>query len=259
MVNSSWTKNHIDQLWRAADRSQLVYPPCDTEAFAEFPLENRQRQLVSVAQFRPEKNHQLQLEALYHYLQRFPDKAANTRLVLVGSSRNQDDERRINQLRALAHSLDLDDNVEFAVNATFSQLKDHLACSLIGLHTMHDEHFGIGIIEYMAAGLIPIAHNSGGPKMDIVHPDHTAVKTATPPGTTSSAHPPNGCLASTKSEYAECLHYCLDLLSSADQQVMQRRARQSAQTRFSQQQFEQLWLRALDPIMAQRSQALSQA
>ncbi|KAJ1970696.1 asparagine-linked glycosylation protein [Dimargaris xerosporica] len=250
MVNSSWTKNHIDQLWHAADRSQLVYPPCDTEAFITAPLENRQRQIVSVAQFRPEKNHQLQLEALYHYLQRFPDHTANTRLVLVGSSRNQDDEQRISQLRDLAHSLDLDDNVKFAVNASFSQLKAHLANSLIGLHTMRDEHFGIGIIEYMAAGLIPIAHNSGGPKMDIVHPDPNAVKTATPPGTTASTHPPNGCLASTKSEYAECLHYCLDSLATADQQAMQRRARQSARSRFSQQQFEQLWLHAVDPIVS---------
>ncbi len=33
---------------------------------------------------------------------------------------------------------------------------------------MTDEHFGIGIIEYMAAGVIPVAHNSGGPQMDIV-------------------------------------------------------------------------------------------
>ena len=40
--------------------------------------------------------------------------------------------------------------------------------SSIGVHTMWNEHFGIGVVEYMAAGLIPIAHNSGGPQMDIV-------------------------------------------------------------------------------------------
>jgi glycosyltransferase involved in cell wall biosynthesis len=38
----------------------------------------------------------------------------------------------------------------------------------VGLHTMWNEHFGIGVVEYMAAGLIPVAHKSGGPLMDIV-------------------------------------------------------------------------------------------
>ncbi|XP_057249668.1 uncharacterized protein LOC109136426 [Beta vulgaris subsp. vulgaris] len=33
---------------------------------------------------------------------------------------------------------------------------------------MTDEHFGISVVEFMAAGAIPIAHNSTGPKMDIV-------------------------------------------------------------------------------------------
>lgn len=28
-------------------------------------------------------------------------------------------------------------------------------------------HFGIGIVEYMASGVIPLAHCSGGPLMDI--------------------------------------------------------------------------------------------
>lgn len=36
---------------------------------------------------------------------------------------------------------------------------------------MVDEHFGISIVEYMAAGLVPIAHNSGGPRADIVVSD----------------------------------------------------------------------------------------
>jgi hypothetical protein len=33
---------------------------------------------------------------------------------------------------------------------------------------MWNEHFGIGVVELMAAGVVTIAHNSGGPKMDIV-------------------------------------------------------------------------------------------
>ena len=39
-----------------------------------------------------------------------------------------------------------------------------------GLHSMWCEHFGIGIVELMASGVIVVAHNSGGPKSDIVVP-----------------------------------------------------------------------------------------
>lgn len=38
----------------------------------------------------------------------------------------------------------------------------------MGLHTMRDEHFGIGVVEYMASGAIAIASDSGGPREDIL-------------------------------------------------------------------------------------------
>lgn len=38
----------------------------------------------------------------------------------------------------------------------------------VGLHTMKDEHFGITIVEMMSAGLVTIAHASGGPLKDII-------------------------------------------------------------------------------------------
>ena len=36
------------------------------------------------------------------------------------------------------------------------------------MHTMRDEHFGIAIVEMMASGIIVIAHNSAGPRKDIL-------------------------------------------------------------------------------------------
>jgi len=33
---------------------------------------------------------------------------------------------------------------------------------------MRAEHFGISIVEMMASGLITVAHNSAGPKYDII-------------------------------------------------------------------------------------------
>lgn len=33
---------------------------------------------------------------------------------------------------------------------------------------MEAEHFGISVVEMLAAGLIVVAHNSAGPKLDII-------------------------------------------------------------------------------------------
>ena len=37
MVNSTWTKGHVDSLWRC--RASIVYPPCNTSEFQKLPLE----------------------------------------------------------------------------------------------------------------------------------------------------------------------------------------------------------------------------
>ena len=40
----------------------------------------------------------------------------------------------------------------------------------VAIHTMKAEHFGIAIVELMSSGIITIAHNSAGPKGDIIGP-----------------------------------------------------------------------------------------
>ena len=38
----------------------------------------------------------------------------------------------------------------------------------MGIHTMKEEHFGITIVEMMAAGVIMVTHDSAGAKLDII-------------------------------------------------------------------------------------------
>jgi alpha-1,2-mannosyltransferase len=74
MVNSSWTKAHVDSILNHSDvlldflhyipplfllklgssrkPSRIVYPPCDTREMAGFSLSDRQHVILSVAQFR---------------------------------------------------------------------------------------------------------------------------------------------------------------------------------------------------------------
>lgn len=89
MVNSTWTKEHVDGILGYRDwvldplvggvqgvlgmvpfsgigmgtrgveresmppeRAQIVYPPCETQELVGFPLEGRERVIISIAQFR---------------------------------------------------------------------------------------------------------------------------------------------------------------------------------------------------------------
>lgn len=73
--------------------------------------------------------------------------AFQIRLVLIGGCRNADDESRVQDLKDLCKHLAVDSNVEFKTNLSFEDLKKEMGKGLIGLHTMWNEHFGIGKIQ----------------------------------------------------------------------------------------------------------------
>lgn len=74
------------------------------------------------------------------------------------------DETHVKDMQDVAKHLSLDRNVEFKLNIPYSELVSELQKGMIGLHAMWNEHFGISVVECMAAGLIMIAHASGGPR-----------------------------------------------------------------------------------------------
>ncbi|KAK2423353.1 GDP-Man:Man(3)GlcNAc(2)-PP-Dol alpha-1,2-mannosyltransferase [Trifolium repens] len=170
MVNSSWTKAHIEKLWGVPDRIKRVYPPCDTSGLQVLPLERSAEipVIISVAQFRPEKAHSLQLEAFSLAIKRLESGLPKPKLQFVGNCRNKSDDERLQRLKEKAIELNVNEQVEFHKNVTYRDLVGLLGGAISGIHSMTDEHFGISVVEYMAAGAIPIAHNSAGPKMDIV-------------------------------------------------------------------------------------------
>lgn len=213
MVNSSWTKGHIDYLWfpflsksTSGGRKSLdpalkytnaagavrLFPPCDNRDKLSLAISKpREKVFLSIAQYRPEKNHMLQVDAFADLLAQHPgDHTKDARLVMLGSSRNADDEARVDALRARAKELKIDKQVDVITNVKYADLLGWLGRSLGGLHTMTNEHFGISIVEFMAAGVVPIANHSGGPKADIVSCNGSDI-----------AHSP-GFLATTKEEYS---------------------------------------------------------
>lgn len=159
MVNSSWTKKHVDAVlayppfggrW-GVPRPRVVYPSCDNREMARLPLEGRARNIViSIAQFRPEKDHAKQIRALAELLAAHTEHATQgIQLVLIGGCRNAADEARVEVLRALALELGVEKHVQFVLNAPYPDVLGWLGRASVGLNTMLDEHFGINVVEFM--------------------------------------------------------------------------------------------------------------
>ena len=182
MCNSTWTANHIQSLWKQKQQPlSILYPPCPVhEIIEKIKLDaesgkNRNPSILYVAQFRPEKNHSLILNAFAKFSHAHASNAKFSgkppRLVLIGSVRaNTPDEKHIYNLRLQARELKITNITTFITDAPFSLILDHLQTSSIGVNGMYAEHFGIGNVEGLAAGLIPVVHDSGGPREDIVVP-----------------------------------------------------------------------------------------
>ncbi|KAG2125816.1 glycosyltransferase family 4 protein [Suillus clintonianus] len=265
MANSSWTKNHVDAILSHSDpvmntlhylnplillrlfattfkrsrelhtepankkrEAKIVYPPCDTREMEQFSLDERERIILSIAQFRPEKDHPAQLRAFAQLLADHPTYSSGStsaKLFLLGGARNADDHARVQSLRNLAEELKITPHVQFIVNASYPEMLGWLAMATIGLSTMVDEHFGINVVEFMAAGVIPVTHASGGPLHDIVVPLD---------GEATGFH------ARDSQSFANAMHTVLSM-SKSEELAMRKRARTWAVTTFAEERFVEGW------------------
>lgn len=82
----------------------------------------------------------------------------------------------------------------FQVNKSRSELLSLFSIAKVAVHTMRNEHFGIAICELMASGIVTIAHNSAGPKEDIIGSSPQSV----------------GYLAETEQDYADLVKIAMN-------------------------------------------------
>lgn len=239
MCNSSWTASHLRALWPSRkDTISVVFPPVAVEALTEaIPLSVngpgmlREKVILCIAQFRPEKKHDLIIEAFSLYCETHPEDE-ETKLVLIGSVRHSEDATRVYDLRLLAHEKGIKERVVFVCDASWPEILEWLGKAWIGVNAMWNEHFGIGVVEYQAAGLVSVVHNSGGPKLDIV---------VDVEGGATGYH------AETPGEFAEGFAWGLGL-PPKEVVAMRSRARKSA-GRFTEEVFAEAWLDALEALL----------
>ncbi|KAF9892716.1 asparagine-linked glycosylation protein [Aspergillus nanangensis] len=255
MCNSSWTAAHIRAIWgpsRAEAQAQqllpykeptVVFPPTAVSELestiavdAASESATREPLILYIAQFRPEKNHPLLLRSFARFLRdyrRTHTGGKDPQLVLIGSVRHASpDETHIYNLRLLAHELRIRDQTTFLCDASWPAILEHLGRASVGVNAMWNEHFGICVVEYQAAGLISVVHDSGGPREDIV---------------VDLGDGATGFRASTEEEFAAAFEAAL-ALPMEEKVAMRLRARRSA-LRFTEEEFARKWIGEVEKLV----------
>ena len=248
MCNSSWTSAHIRTIWGPSRSKQpyqdpaVVFPPTavsELESSIQVDREDeksRQPVILYIAQFRPEKNHPLLLRSFARFLNErrtSPPSSQQPKLVLIGSVRHSSpDETHIYNLRLLAHELLIRDHTTFLCDASWPTILSHLSTASIGANAMWSEHFGICVVEYQAAGLISVVHDSGGPREDIV---------------VDLGDGATGFRASSEAEFAAAFEAAL-ALPEEEKVAMRLRARKSA-LRFTEEEFRAKWIEQVEKLV----------
>jgi glycosyltransferase involved in cell wall biosynthesis len=165
VVNSYFTKSFIDREYGV--NSRVLYPPVDVESFKSG---NKIQQILYLGRFSnlTQKKGQSSLIKAFSLLQ---PQIPGWKLILAGGTRVGSEPEDLNKLKKSAAKLP----VEFIFNPDITQIQKLYSESPIfwsasgfgvneKLNPTLVEHFGISLVESMAAGCVPIVTGLGGHK-----------------------------------------------------------------------------------------------
>lgn len=158
IANSEFVKEAVRKQW-GRDDAVVIYPPIDTSAFK--PLEKR-NSIVTVGRFFEvpdgnNKNHELMIEC-------FKQLPEDFEFHIVGTIQNQSYYSRVREAARdcpriyFHHDITLEELVQLYGEAKFYW---H-AAGYNAKYPSMAEHFGMSLVEAMAAGCVPITYNLGG-------------------------------------------------------------------------------------------------
>ena len=158
VTNSTYSKKAVRK--HLGRNSIVIFPPVEVEAFAAVAKDNkREKKVVSCGRYSPEKNYEYVLEAA--------NRLRDVKFAVVGSFSGEKSMKYYKKLRSITSEKSLA-NVELLKALTFKDLLTLYGTSKVYMHAMKNEHFGIAVIEAMAAGLVPVVYRGGGPWEDIL-------------------------------------------------------------------------------------------
>jgi len=157
LTNSKFSKEEIQKLGRKAI---VLYPPVDIEKYRELPREKeRQNIVLTIARISPEK--------MLHVIPQIAAYTKDAQFIIIGAESGST-HVVLRKLKKNIAKYGVEDRIRLVLNAPEHVKMRLLSEAKVYLHTMPNEHFGISVIEAMAAGLVPVVHRSGGPWLDIL-------------------------------------------------------------------------------------------
>lgn len=153
LSNSKYTSHAVKRI-TGAD-SIVLYPPVSKVFYAsQNDLQDKENVVVSVARISPYKR-----QIMIPQIAGLTNK--KIRFIIVGL---KDSSSILNQVLEYTKRNGLSDRVEVFIDVSREKLLGILRTSKVFLHPARGEHFGVSIAEAMAAGCIPLVHNTGGPR-----------------------------------------------------------------------------------------------
>lgn len=162
--NSTWTQRLMDGIWGHGS-CEILYPPCNIDEFYTDDFNKKSRTVISVAQFRWEKRQDVQLDCIKYHQKKHPE--STYKFKIIGNSKFVESALVFKQLQDKIKNEGIK-NVELIKDAKMEELRDYIKDGSLGIHTLINEPFGITIAEMLAGGVYILAHDSAGPKDDIL-------------------------------------------------------------------------------------------
>ena len=93
---------------------------------------------------------------------RLKEKRVGDGLRVIGNITSEYDWNYYLNLKKMVGDYELEDYVTFETNVNLKRLFSIMKSAKVYFHPMVGEHFGMSVVEAMAAGLIPVVPNIGG-------------------------------------------------------------------------------------------------
>jgi glycosyltransferase involved in cell wall biosynthesis len=156
LTNSKFSREAIREALPGV-QPYVLYPPVDTERFSSaynHPTDSREATVLVVSRFSPEKRIENAIK-IAHLL------GGKIKFQIIGSLAPAN-RAYFKRLQQMIQIYSLSQTVNLTPNASNQELIDSMSKSIVYLHTMIGEHFGVSIVEAMAAGLVPVVPAYGG-------------------------------------------------------------------------------------------------
>jgi alpha-1,2-mannosyltransferase len=162
ITNSEFSRKAIVNAF-GLDNIYILSPPIDIETFRNVALvsnrnDGRNDIILVITRIAPHKK----IENAIKLAKILKDNNTGKGMKIVGNLYYYYS-HYYSELKQMVQDLGLTDYITFEINASLDNLLSIIRESRVYFHPMAGEHFGMAVAEAMAAGLIPVVPNEGGP------------------------------------------------------------------------------------------------